>query len=125
MELQSLIKIHIDPQQLFLLGPLSFQPHKMLYSQSPPPSIVYHFYRAFSYFVRYNREIIKRRRESLMLNPEKIIYILVPVFLLVLVFGEGLNNIVYSILSFLLGLSMLYLAYSLLRKQREERKQRK
>ncbi|MER2260563.1 MAG: hypothetical protein ABS934_01025 [Psychrobacillus sp.] len=60
-----------------------------------------------------------------MLNPEKIIYILVPVFLLLLVFGDGLNNIVYSILSLLIGLSMLYLAYSLLRKQREERKHRK
>ncbi|MBD7944973.1 MULTISPECIES: hypothetical protein [Psychrobacillus] len=60
-----------------------------------------------------------------MLNPEKIIYILVPVFLLLLVFGDGLNNIVYSILSFLLGISMLYLAFTLLRKQREERKNRK
>lgn len=60
-----------------------------------------------------------------MLNPEKIIYILVPVFLLLLVFGDGLNNIVYSILSLLIGLSMLYLAYSLFRKQREERKNRK
>lgn len=56
------------------------------------------------------------------LNAEKIIYIIVPLYLLVLVLGKGLNSIVYSILSLILGISMLYLALKLLQKQRQERK---
>ncbi|SFM82045.1 hypothetical protein SAMN05421832_107107 [Psychrobacillus psychrodurans] len=56
------------------------------------------------------------------LNPEKLIYILVPLYLLLLVFGKNINEVVYSILSFVLGISMLYLAYKLLKKQRKERK---
>ncbi|SEN32649.1 hypothetical protein SAMN04487786_3582 [Paenisporosarcina quisquiliarum] len=56
------------------------------------------------------------------LNPEKLIYILVPLYLLLLVFGKNINEVVYSILSFVLGISMLYLAYKLLKKQRKDRK---
>lgn len=56
------------------------------------------------------------------LNPEKLIYILVPLYLLLLVFGKNINEVVYSILSFVMGISMLYLAYKLLKKQRKERK---
>lgn len=56
------------------------------------------------------------------LNPEKLIYILVPLYLLLLVFGKNINEVVYSILSFVLGISMLYLAHKLLKKQRKERK---
>lgn len=56
------------------------------------------------------------------LNPEKLIYILVPLYLLLLVFGKNINGVVYSILSFVLGISMLYLAYKLLKKQRKDRK---
>lgn len=56
------------------------------------------------------------------LNPEKLIYILVPLYLLLLVFGKNINEVVYSILSFVMGISMLYLAYKLLKKQRTERK---
>lgn len=56
------------------------------------------------------------------LNPEKLIYILVPLYLLLLVFGKSINEGLYSILSFVLGISMLYLAYKLLKKQRKERK---
>lgn len=55
------------------------------------------------------------------LNPEKLIYILVPLYLLLLVFGKSINEGLYSILSFVLGISMLYLAYKLLKKQRKER----
>lgn len=56
------------------------------------------------------------------LNPEKLIYFLVPLYLLLLVFGKNINEVVYSILSFVMGISMLYLAYKLLKKQRKERK---
>lgn len=56
------------------------------------------------------------------LNPEKLIYVLVPLYLLLLVFGKSINEVVYSILSFILGITMLYLAYKLLKKQRKERK---
>lgn len=56
------------------------------------------------------------------LSAEKIIYIIVPLYLLLLVFGKGLNPIFYSISSFLLGITMLYLAVKLLRKQSKERK---
>ncbi|MEK4487777.1 hypothetical protein MHH81_19920 [Psychrobacillus sp. FSL H8-0484] len=59
------------------------------------------------------------------LSAEKIIYIIVPLYLLLLVFGQGLNTILYSVFSFVLGITMLYLAFSLLRKQRNERKNRK
>lgn len=56
------------------------------------------------------------------LNPERLIYILVPLYLLLLVFGKNINEVVYSILSFILGITILYLAYKLLKKQRKERK---
>ena len=46
-------------------------------------------------------------------NPEKFIYILVPLYLLLLIFGRNINEVLYSILSFVLGISMLYLAYKL------------
>jgi heme O synthase-like polyprenyltransferase len=64
----------------------------------------------------------KLRSGKMRLNPEKLIYILVPLYLLLLVFGKNINEVVYSILSFVLGISMLYLAYKLLKKQRKERK---
>lgn len=56
------------------------------------------------------------------LSAEKLIYIIVPLYLIVLVFGKGLNTILYSIISLVLGIAMLYLAFKLLRKQKEERK---
>lgn len=56
------------------------------------------------------------------LNPERLIYILVPLYLLLLVFGKNINEVVYSILSFILGITILYLAYKFLKKQRKERK---
>lgn len=56
------------------------------------------------------------------LNPERLIYILVPLYLLLLLFGKNINEVVYSILSFILGITILYLAYKLLKKQRKERK---
>lgn len=56
------------------------------------------------------------------LNPERLIYILVPLYLLLIVFGKNINEVIYSILSFVLGIAMLYLAYKLLKKQRKERK---
>jgi len=58
------------------------------------------------------------------LNPEKLIYILVPLYLLLLIFGKNMNEIVYSIMSFTMGIAMLYLAYILLKKQRKERKKK-
>ena len=58
------------------------------------------------------------------LNPEKLIYILVPLYLLLLIFGKHMNEIVYSILSFTMGIAMLYLAFILLKKQRKERKKK-
>jgi heme O synthase-like polyprenyltransferase len=57
------------------------------------------------------------------LSAEKLIYIVVPLYLLLLVFGKGLNTILYSVISFTLGITMLYLAFKLLRKQKKERKQ--
>ncbi|QFG00918.1 hypothetical protein PB01_20145 [Psychrobacillus glaciei] len=56
------------------------------------------------------------------LSAEKLIYIVVPLYLLLLVFGKGLNTILYSVISFILGITMLYLAFKLLRKQMNERK---
>lgn len=56
------------------------------------------------------------------LNPEKFIYILVPLYLLLLIFGRNINEVLYSILSFVLGISMLYLAYKLLKKQQNQKK---
>lgn len=56
------------------------------------------------------------------LNPEKFIYILVPLYLLLLIFGRNINEVLYSILSFVLGISMLYLAYKLLKKQQSRKK---
>lgn len=56
------------------------------------------------------------------LSAEKIIYIIVPLYLLLLIFGKGLNSILYSIFSFILGIIMLYLSFKLLRKQMKERK---
>jgi len=58
------------------------------------------------------------------LNPEKLIYILVPLYLLLLIFGRNINEVLYSILSFVLGISMLYLAYKLLKKQQQNRKKK-
>ena len=58
------------------------------------------------------------------LNPEKLIYILVPLYLLLLVFGKYIHEVIYSISSFVLGITMLYLAYKLLKKQRKERKKK-
>jgi len=58
------------------------------------------------------------------LNPEKLIYVLVPLYLLLLIFGKHLNEVLYSILSFVLGISMLYLAYRLLKKQQQNRKKK-
>jgi len=58
------------------------------------------------------------------LNPEKLVYILVPLYLLLLIFGKNMNEIVYSIMSFTMGIAMLYLAYILLKKQRKERKKK-
>lgn len=55
------------------------------------------------------------------LNAEKVIYIIVPLYLLLLVIGKELNTIHYSILSFVLGITMLYFALKLLRKQKKER----
>ncbi|TQR20131.1 hypothetical protein [Psychrobacillus vulpis] len=55
-------------------------------------------------------------------NAEKIIYIIVPLYLLLLIFGRGINTTLYSIFSFVLGITMLYLAFTLLRKQLQERK---
>lgn len=57
------------------------------------------------------------------LSAEKLIYIVVPLYLLLLVFGKGLNTILYSVISFIIGVTMLYLAFKLLRKQKKERKQ--
>lgn len=56
------------------------------------------------------------------LSAEKLIYIVVPLYLLLLVFGKGLNTILYSVIAFILGITMLYLAFKLLRKQKNERK---
>jgi len=56
------------------------------------------------------------------LNPEKFIYILVPLYLLLLIFGRNINEVLYSILSFVLGISMLCLAYKLLKKQQNRKK---
>lgn len=56
------------------------------------------------------------------LNPEKFIYILVPLYLLLLIFGRNINEVLYSILSFVLGISMLYLAYKLLKKRQNRKK---
>lgn len=56
------------------------------------------------------------------LNPEKFIYILVPLYLLLLIFGRNINEVLYSILSFVLGISMLYLAYKLFKKQQSRKK---
>lgn len=56
------------------------------------------------------------------LNPEKFIYILVPLYLLLLIFGRNINEVLYPILSFVLGISMLYLAYKLLKKQQNRKK---
>lgn len=55
------------------------------------------------------------------LSAEKLIYIIVPLYLLLLVFGKGLNTILYSILSTVLAVTMLFLAIKLLRKQRKTR----
>ncbi|WP_313892823.1 hypothetical protein [Psychrobacillus sp.] len=55
-------------------------------------------------------------------SPEKMIYIVVPIYLLFLVFGQKMNDILYSILSFVLGITMLVLAVILLRKQLKARK---
>lgn len=55
-------------------------------------------------------------------SAEKIIYIIVPLYILLLVFGQGLNTILYSILSIILGFTMIYIAFFLFRKQRKERK---
>lgn len=53
------------------------------------------------------------------ISAEKIMYIIVPLYLLLLVFEKGLNNILFSILSLILGITMLYLAVKLLRKQKK------
>lgn len=38
-------------------------------------------------------------------NPEKFIYILVPLYLLLLIFGRNINEVLYSILSFVWDLA--------------------